>query len=682
MESAMMRTRALVLGLVLGLAATASCSGVECGEGTFASGEDCVGFDPSDKTPPVTTVTPPGGRSRNELPEMVMLTTDEPAKIFYTTDGSDPDPTVATGGETSPVTLVGITQGMTIKYVAVDRAGNQETLASATFDSDTVPPSPVANMTVTVTGTTASVTWTNPTDADHAGTIVARVSDVIDGVPVPGQTYAAAAMLSPSVQIVSVGKAAQFDDGGRSAGPVRYVAWTFDDVGNYSAPVAASAEVALGSLAAQFTFDTANSTLTRTQSPDNLDLTGTTAVLSGTTLTLSVSLKNNTTKFFLNPKLEITAAANATFTGADGTADTFAFKTLGPNALAPAATVTKDLVFTNVTGTATIDLTFAHHAAMLSTFGSSNQQGMIDLGSGAILPALLMTARGPNDRPNGRIRPSVLTGGRYLDVPNTHGMIERFDLVTRMRVGGANLGAGEKANVQAVVSTGADMFALVKAGGKRSSGEAELIRIDEGLRITSRVKLEIPDDRGFARPALSPDGTTLAVPLVAGIMLLDAHTMKQIDALPSTPVLDLLLPEHDGSTRSIVFFDGANGLFALSRTDGQATIFRRSAQGYTATLHQDALTTAKGYSATLGPDGRIYLAFASGIRAFDPATNTVTNVTYASIPHGVQTVDGKLWVIRSDRINLDQITTAGAVQRTITLPTANGAYGHWLGTAR
>ena len=81
--------RALVLAAVIALA---GCQSVKCGQGTFKDGDQCVGFDPNDKTPPSTTITPAGRRSRDPLPVSVTLATDEPAKIYYTTDGSDPDP--------------------------------------------------------------------------------------------------------------------------------------------------------------------------------------------------------------------------------------------------------------------------------------------------------------------------------------------------------------------------------------------------------------------------------------------------------------------------------------------------------------------------------------------------------------------------------------------------------------
>lgn len=676
----MIRSLVVVLGLAV---ATAGCSSIECGEGTFSMGDTCVGFDPDDKTPPVTTVSPAGGRSRNPLPDVVTLTTDEPAKIFYTTDGSDPDPTTGTG-ETSPVTIVDITQGITIKYVAVDRSGNSEAPATATFDSDATPPAPVTGMTVVMTGTTANVTWTNPTNSDFVATVIARVGDVVDVAPTPGQMVTTATVLSPSLQVTSVGAGTQFDDANRDPGPVRYVAWTVDDLGNYSAPVAALTEVPLGSLTARLTFTSASSTLAVNQAPDNLDLSASTATLSGTTLTVTLSVKNNTKRFFQNPKAEVTSTTNASFGNADGSADTFPFRTLGPAMLAPGTTVTRDLIFDGVVaGTSVINLTFGHHATMLANSRTGgNNQTMIDLGSGRVLPSMTLIGRGPNDRLGGRIRPGVLVGGRYLDLPSTHGAIERFDLVTQLRVSAAPIGIGEKANVQSLISTGAEQIAVVKRAGRRDSGEVELVRVDEGLHITGRLPLPFIDERGFGRPGVSADRGTIAVALTGGVLLVDARTMKPIDPSPATPLLELIPTGFAGSARSVVFFNGIDGMVVMSRSGGQASILKRTATGWTSTLYQDASTTAKGYSAALGPDGRVWMAFDSGLRAYNPTTDAVTNISYPSVPQGLSVLDGQIWIIRDNRTTIDRVSITGSVQQTLNLPSTNEIYGHWLELAR
>jgi len=50
------------------------------------------------------------------------------------------------------------------------------------------------------------------------------------------------------LEVIATGKLTTYDDPNRPVGPVRYVAWTYDDLGNYSAPVSVGTEIALGSL--------------------------------------------------------------------------------------------------------------------------------------------------------------------------------------------------------------------------------------------------------------------------------------------------------------------------------------------------------------------------------------------------------------------------------------------------
>jgi hypothetical protein len=291
-----------------------------------------------------------------------------------------------------------------------------------------------------------------------------------------------------------------------------------------------------------------------------------------------------------------------------------------------------------------------------------------------------MTTPGPNDRTGGRVRPGFLVGGHFLDVPNTHGVIERYDLVTGAHVGSAVLGTDQRVNVQSVIRNSADMIAIVKLGGRRRTGDLQLFRIDEGLHVIGQLSIPFIDDKGFGRPALSSDGSVLAIPLSAGIVLVDPRTMTLIDADPTTPDIDTISTGMTGPVRAVVFFNGTAGMVALGRTLGQACILKQTPGGYTSTPYQDADAAAKGFSAALGPDGRIWMAFSSGIRAYNPTTDTVVTVAYPNNPpHGLSVVDGAMWIIRNDRVTLDQVSNTGAVQSTLTM--AGGVYGEWIETA-
>jgi hypothetical protein len=668
--------RSLLLATV---AMTATgCNKVDCGEGTFADGDNCVAFDPNDKTPPVTTISPDGGRSRNPLPQTITLTTDERARIYFTTDGSDPDP-ATDPGHRDVTTVVDIAQQTTLRFFAIDAAGNREELRTATYESDTTAPSAPADVQVVMNGTTAQVTWSNPTDGDFAGVVVARVRDVIDQEPVPGEPLAAGAILSPSLDVLATGNVAQFADAGRSPGPVRYVVWAYDDLANYSNPVAATAELPIGSLTGTLTF--ANNALAVTAAPENFDLADSSAMLVGSTLTVTVRVKNNTNRYLNNPKVEVASTSNAAFQNATGTADNRPFLTLGPNMLAPGATATADLVFAvaDINTASTIDVVLAHHPSLLGQ-RSNRELSFFDLGSGLPIPQLSMTAPGPGNRAGGRVRPSIITGGHFIDVATTHGF-ERFDLATRLRTKAVAI--GDQTAIQSVFSTGSDLIAVVKRAGRRASGDSVLVRLDEGLNVKTQLVLPAADDQGFIRPALSPDKKTLAVPLIGGIALVDLATFTVIDQNPETPDPDLVDSGITSSMRTVMFINNTD-LVVVGRRNGQATVLKKTARGYTVTLHQEAANTF-GYGAVLAPDGRVWIAFSTGIRAYDIAANTFSTVAYPFVPDGISLVDGAVWITRNEAgrkgEKIDQVNATGGVVRTFVTAAFLGARGHWLLTA-
>ena len=86
----------------------------------------------SDTTPPVTTADPAGNSFINSI--TVTLTSNEPATIYYTTDGSTPDTTSAQ--YTNPIQ---ITDTTILKYFAKDTAGNSENIKSETYIMDAAP---------------------------------------------------------------------------------------------------------------------------------------------------------------------------------------------------------------------------------------------------------------------------------------------------------------------------------------------------------------------------------------------------------------------------------------------------------------------------------------------------------------------------------------------------------------
>jgi nitrate reductase cytochrome c-type subunit len=101
----------------------------------------------SDTTPPVTTATPPGGTFGSAI--TVSLTVDEPATIYYTTDGSNPSTqsTVFTDA-------LNIAQTTTLKFFAKDIANNSEAVKTEIYTISTTPPptGPHADLSFTSLG--------------------------------------------------------------------------------------------------------------------------------------------------------------------------------------------------------------------------------------------------------------------------------------------------------------------------------------------------------------------------------------------------------------------------------------------------------------------------------------------------------------------------------------------------
>ena len=87
-----------------------------------------------DTTPPFTQANPGGGLYPAE--QQVTLTSNEPAAIYYTLDGSNPSPGgVTTFAGESPV-VVNVNQALSLKYFAVDLEGNVESLRTESYTFD------------------------------------------------------------------------------------------------------------------------------------------------------------------------------------------------------------------------------------------------------------------------------------------------------------------------------------------------------------------------------------------------------------------------------------------------------------------------------------------------------------------------------------------------------------------
>lgn len=308
-------------------------SELECGEGTHEFNGECVPFDPDDATPPVTTATPGGGAFR-AIPGVIVLTTDEPATIYYTTDGSEP----TTSSTSSPYNafVMDLADGDELRFFAVDLAGNDEAVNTEVYTIDLDGPGPVIGLGAAAAGASVTVSWTNPSDADFAGVVIARGlgGEIPSSAPVPGAFYSVGDTLPGGEDVIFVGPTTSVPDTIATPGFVLYGAWAFDDLGNYSPTRLTNPVGLLAPLSGQTgTLSIALSgTVTVTTQPTNLTLSGS-AVYDGTAQTLIVTLtaRNDINRVIHNLKALTTTINEGTQAGPTFNGDPFTY--FGPGAL-------------------------------------------------------------------------------------------------------------------------------------------------------------------------------------------------------------------------------------------------------------------------------------------------------------------------------------------------------------
>src|SRR5215831_20773817 len=107
--------------LVVAAAALASgCNQGKCGAGTLRYGDECVLADPFDKTPPNLSIDPP---LYTRQVGTVTITSDEPATIYYTLDGT---PTTTDSASASDEAVIpNVPDNTILRTFAIDLAGNQ-----------------------------------------------------------------------------------------------------------------------------------------------------------------------------------------------------------------------------------------------------------------------------------------------------------------------------------------------------------------------------------------------------------------------------------------------------------------------------------------------------------------------------------------------------------------------------
>jgi hypothetical protein len=113
-----------------------------------------------DAVAPVVTASVAGGTYA--APQSVTLSTNEPATIFYTVDGTTP-----TSASAIYATAISVNSSMTLQYFAIDTAGNASVVQAQTYVIDTVAPI----ITASIAGGTYTTAQSVTLSADEAATI-------------------------------------------------------------------------------------------------------------------------------------------------------------------------------------------------------------------------------------------------------------------------------------------------------------------------------------------------------------------------------------------------------------------------------------------------------------------------------------------------------------------------------
>lgn len=579
-------------------AAPAGDGGLACGEGTFELDGECVPFDPSDETPPTTTADPAGGE-HDPLPAFVELSSDEPATIFYTTDGTPASQSSPSGA--SPVFIGPITDGMTIRFFAVDPAGNAETEKQETYVINQPPP-PVGDLQAVLSGTTADLTWSNPAAADLAGVLVlARPVGPGFSQPEDGVTYSVGELLADGSEVIFQGSGTSTSHSGLTPGSYHYKVYAFDTAGAYSemrqedvrvieSTQSGTIEVALSPVSATVTTQPTDLTLSATASYDS----------TNDELTVAVTLDSSIQRYIFNPKLVVTSLNAGTFANADESLGGNPLRYYGPEALPPGISRSRDFTFSGIDGSTDpviFDVELADHRMLyfsvkrslesftMFDFGTETPRGGTGCdstfytnsnnpGAGCAAHRAVIGPGGTRIYMGHRNMPNL----RVFD-PATNAVVVEKPLQTGpfpsngpARINAVALGPNE-AHLYAIVSYGEHKFSK----GLAPQVGSDLVRLDPlTLEETGRIRLITDAISGQAyRFAISPDGTLAAIPAnftkfdFGQLYFVDLRTMTLVDMDSSAAGDQPLILNPYFSHRVATFSPDASRVYVTADHDGE-----------------------------------------------------------------------------------------------------------------
>ncbi len=648
-------------------AAAAGCVSGECGEGTVRYGSTCVAVDPFDRTPPQVAVDPP---LHTREVGIVRLTTDEPATIYYTIDGSQP--TLDSAHEPEQVVIAGVPDDAQLRYFAIDLAGNRSDEQSRLWIIDRDGPAAPLDFKLTLAGQAREVSWTAPPDPRPGGVLLARVDGTLASAPAGGQRYAVGDPLGPGVTVVSVATSSGPSTFSESIAPVpglvRYVAWAFDDLHNYGPPAGDYALVPVPAQVGRITVNAGTGAVTSTIAPPHAALTGS-ATLAGSTLTLKLTVRNDTSRVLFAPKLLLTSTPQGgTWTNADGTFDNEPYRAYGA-AIPPGAGALRTWTFTGVSGgaTLTLDLDLRDGPVLTGTTGRSRTTAgrILDLATGGPVLDLGTPAVGPGGNSMTR-RGGITPDGRLLVGSRTSGTVSSFDLATGKRIATATLRPPKTQVPQLILDrSGSAAYALVSEGHPRNNNNGAatgtattLVRLDAAtLAESGRLELDASRNRDIA---LSPDGRTLLVATDVtskGVIVVDL-TKLEIRAR----ILAGFRPQ------CAVFSPSGDQIVVVGE---QIAIYSASDLKQVRTLPTPG-TGGKVVRAAFGGPDTLWIGRRNDTARIDLVTGAAS--AFAISGRMLEVFDGKVYVGSGAAVR--QLDAAGNVVSTLALPNLSG---HWLG---
>jgi len=650
-----------------GLIASANvgCVSGECGEGTVRYGDSCVAIDPFDKTPPQIAIDPP--LYTREV-GIVRLTADEPATIYYTIDGTPP--TLESPHEADQVVISNVPDDANLRYFAVDLAGNQSDEGSRVWIIDREGPAAPIDFKVDLAASTRTVSWTPPPDPRFGGVVVARVEGPLVSPPISGETYAVGDVLSPGVTIVhaanaTAGPGSFMETATAKPGMVRYLAWAYDDLHNYGPPAGDYQLVPIPPQTGRLVITASNGEVATSIQPSHISFTGA-ATLSGSTLTVKLSMKNETSRVLFAPKVLVTNGLG-TWSNSDGVVATFPYRAYG-GALVPNTSNIATWTFTGASAatTITLDVDVRDGLVLTGTTRDTVTAGRIlDFSTGKLVATL---QAGPTGQGGGAqtTRGGITPDGRLVIGARTTATVSSFDLATGKRIMGTTL-RPQKAHVPQLVldKSGSAAYVLVAEGHPQSvnnngGSQTQLVRLDTAtLTERGRLSLDISRNRDIA---ISPDGKTIAIATgvtAKGVIVVD---------LPTFTIKTRLLPGF--RAQCVLFSPNGTQIVVVGE---QIALYNTS----------DAMRTA--LFTTPGTNGKVLRASFSAPdtlwigRRNESATiniNTSATQVFTTLQaRMLEFFDDKIYT--SSGITISRVALTGVVETTLI--GATNLDGHWLG---